>query len=115
MKSFVIILLTALLAWLASLTIAWWMIAVVPFLIAVVLKQKPGKAFVSGMLSIALLWTALIMRADIDNEYLLSSRMAQLFSLGHAAFILVNIILGALVGGLGGWTGACMNGIYQRK
>lgn len=115
MRLLITILITALLAWLTSWLFAWWMIAVIPFLLAVVMKQRPGRAFVSAALSIALLWTVLVMRTDMANEYLLSSRMAQLFSLGHAGFIIVNIFVGALVGGLGGWSGACMWGIYKRK
>lgn len=115
MKSFIVILFTALLAWLASWAFSWWMVAAIPFIMAVVLKQKPGKAFISGAVSIALLWAALITRADTANEYILSSRMAQLFGLGHVAFILVNIIVGTLVGGLGGWSGACMTKIYPAK
>lgn len=115
MKLLVTILITALLAWLTSWLIAWWMIAVIPFLVAVVMKQRPGRAFVSGSLSIALLWAVLVIRTDMANDYLLSSRMAQLFSLGHTGFIIVNIFVGALVGGLGGWAGACMRGMYKDK
>ena len=116
MRLLITILITALLALLTSwLFAAWWMIAVIPFLVAIVAKQKPGRAFISGMLAIALLWSILIVKTDAANEQILSSRMAQLFGLGHILFLIVNVVLGALVGGLGGWSGASMRKIYKEK
>jgi len=116
MRLLISILITALLACLTSwLFAAWWMIAVIPFLVAIVSKQKPGQAFISGMLAIALLWLILIVKTDTANERILSSRMAQLFGLGHILFLIVNVVLGALVGGLGGWSGASMRKIYREK
>lgn len=113
MRLLITVIITALLAWLTSYMFAWWMIAVIPFLIAVVWKQKPGFAFISGALSIAILWSLLITLADAANEHILSSRMAQLFGLSHTVFIAVNIMLGAIVGGLGGWSGAHMNRLFK--
>ena len=113
MRLLITILITALLAWLTSWMFSWWMIAVIPFLIAVVWEQKPGKAFVTGSLSIGLLWLYLILKTDMANEQILSSRMAQLFGLGHTLFIIVNILVGALVGGLGSWSGASMRKMFK--
>lgn len=107
------IIITAFWAWLFSLLFTWWMIAVIPFVVALIAKQKAGRAFLSGFISIALLWLILILKQDIANEYLLSNRIAQLFSLPHSVFIIVNVFLGALVGGLGGWSGAAMRGMFR--
>lgn len=116
MRLLITIFITALLAWLCSwLFGAWWMIAVIPFLVAIVTRQKPGRAFISGMLAMALLWSILIVITDAANEQILSSRMAQLFGLGHILFLIVNVVLGALVGGLGGWSGASMRKIYKEQ
>lgn len=115
MRQLITIIITALLAWLTSYVFAWWMIAVIPFLIAVVWQLRPGWAFLNGFLSIGLLWLYLILKADIANGQILSDRMAQLFGLGHALFITVNILLGALVGGLGGWSGASMRRIFKTR
>ena len=115
MRQLITIIITALLAWLASYSFAWWMVAVISFLIAVVWQLKPGWAFVNGFLSIGLLWLYLILRTDIANEQILSNRIAQLFGLGHTLFIVVNIVLGGLVGGLGGWSGASIWKIFKRK
>lgn len=115
MKQLITIIITALLAWLTSHMFAWWMVVVIPFLVAVVWQLRPGWAFLNGFISIGLLWFYLILRTDIANEQILSDRMAQLFGLGHALFITVNILLGALVGGLGGWSGASMWRIFKTK
>ncbi len=115
MRQLITIIITALLAWLTSQVFAWWMVAVIPFLIAVVWQLRPGWAFLNGFLSISLLWLYLILRADTANEQILSGRMAQLFGLGHTLFIIVNVLLGALLGGLGGWSGASMWKIFKKK
>lgn len=117
MKTFITILITALLAWAASYaTSYWWMIAAVPFLVAVIAKMKSGKGFVVGSLSIALLWLYLIMEADTANNHILVSRMTTLFNLpSNTVFIIVNIFIGALIGGLGGWSGAAMNKLFKQK
>lgn len=115
MRQLITIIITALLAWLTSQVFAWWMVAVIPFLIAVVWQLRPGWAFLNGFLSIGLLWLYLILKTDIANEQILSQRMAQLFGLGHGLFIAVNILLGALVGGLGGWSGASMWKMFKKK
>lgn len=112
MKQLIIIILTALIAWVTS-TFAWWMIAVVPFLVSVFLKLKSGKGFLNGFCAIAVLWLYLILKTDIANEHILSTKIAALFTLPHTAFIIVNTFIGALVGGLGGWSGAAMRKIYK--
>ena len=101
--------------WVGGFFLPWWVIAVVPFLVAVVLVQRPGNGFVSGFFAVGLLWAILILKTDAANEQLLSTRMAQLFGLSHGLFLLVNIFLGALVGGLSGWSGACMNKLRRAK
>lgn len=115
MRQLITIIITALLAWLASYSFAWWMVAVIPFLIAVVWQLRPGWSFLNGFMSIGLFWLYLILKTDMANEQILSDRMAQLFGLGHALFIMVNILLGALIGGLGGWSGACMWKLFKQK
>lgn len=115
MRQLITIIITALLAWLASYSFGWWIVAVIPFLIAVVWQQKPNQALMNGFLSIGLLWLYLVLRADTANEQILSNRMAQLFGLSHILFLVVNIVLGALVGGLGGWSGASMWKIFKHK
>lgn len=108
MKFLITIIVTALLAWLGSYYVSWWMIAVVPFLAALAMRMKGGRGFITGFLSIGLLWLYLVLKTDMANEQILSGRMSQLFGLGHTLFLTVNVLLGALIGGMGGWSGGAL-------
>jgi apolipoprotein N-acyltransferase len=112
MKSLTAIILTALLSFASGLYFPWWSIAVVALLVAVLVHQKAGKAFLSGFLAIFLLWGILAFWIDVKNEHLLSQKVAQIFPLGgsHIAMILVTAVVGALVGGF-----AAMTGSYLRS
>lgn len=103
------IILTMLLAALAEYFFAWWTIVLVAFIIALLFRLKPGKAFLAGFLSIAILWLAWTLKIDHANQHILSQRMAKLFSLpGYGWFIGVEVFIGALLGGLGAWSGALL-------
>lgn len=115
MKFLITIIITALLSWLACYYLTWWMVAVVPFVAAFVMRQKGDVGFLTGFLSIGLLWLYLVLKADVANDQILSGRMAQLFGIGHALFLAVNIVLGALVGGMGGWSGAALGRLLNKS
>jgi len=103
------IILIALLSFAAEYFLPWWSIAVVCFCVAVFFRLQNGKAFLAGFLGIFLLWFAVAFASDIQNDHLLSSRMAQLFFLpGSLLFILVGAFVGGIVGGLAGWSGAIL-------
>ena len=52
MKFFTSILLTALLSFAACLYLPWWSIAVVAFMVAALIPQKPGKAFLTAFIAL---------------------------------------------------------------
>ena len=114
MKILINILVIAIAAWILSTFVSWWMIAAVPFVVSVSAKQKAGKAFLTGFAGIGLLWLYLILKTDLANESILSERIAQLFGLQHTLFLAVNVFLGALVGGLGGWSGAAISRLAKK-
>lgn len=109
------IIITALLSWAGAYLLGWWMVAVVPFAVAIITQQKALPAFISGFLSIGVLWLYLILKLDLYNEHILSTRMANLLGMAHALFIVVNVLLGAIVGGLGAWAGACLRKLFPHK
>ena len=116
MKNFLSILIISLLVAVATWFLPWWMIAVVPFAVVIFCRLRPGRAFLVSAAAIALFWLAVILIRDIPNEHILSSRLAKLFSLpGYGLFIIVNLIVGALVGGLAGWAGGLMNRAFRRR
>jgi hypothetical protein len=105
----------AILSAISTWYLPWWMIAVVSAVVSFIIHLSSGKAFLSGFLGIALCWTILIINVDSANEHILSSRMAQLFSLpGYWAFISVNVLVGALVGGLAAWSGAVLRNGFMK-
>jgi hypothetical protein len=112
MKFLVAAILTALLAFVGGLWLGWWVIAVAAFLIALLVHQKAGKAFVSGFVGVFILWGALAWWIDMKNESVLSKKIAEVLPLGGNSLLLILItaFVGALVAGFG-----AMSGSYLRS
>jgi hypothetical protein len=112
MKFFAAILLTAMLSFAGGLWFSWWIIAIASFLIALLIHQRAGKAFLAGAIGVFLLWGILAWWIDMKNEHVLSKKIAEVLPLGGSSFllILVTAIIGGLVAGLG-----AMSGIYLRS
>jgi hypothetical protein len=115
MKSIVAILLTALLAFVGGLWFGWWIIALAAFLIALLVHQKAGKAFLSGFAGGFLLWGALAWWIDMKNEMVLSKKIAEVLPLGGNSLllILVTALIGALVAGFGAMSGSYLRSSRQ--
>jgi hypothetical protein len=112
MKFIVAIALTALLAFAGGLWFGWWIIAVAAFVIALLIHQRAGKAFFSGLLGVFILWGALAWWIDMKNEHVLTKKIAEVLPLGGNSLLL--ILVTALIGGLVAGFGA-MSGSYLRS
>ena len=110
MRLVLALLLTATLSFLAGLRFEWWSIALVSFLVALLIPQKIGVAFLSGFLGIFILWAILAVWIDSKNGNLLSFKMAELFKLGGSSIllILVTALIGGLVGGFAAMAGSSL-------
>lgn len=108
MKFLACILLTALLTFVAGLYLPWWSLAVTSFLIALLIHQRAGKAFLSGFIGLFLLWGLLAWWIDMKNQGLLSVKVAKLLPLGGSSMllILVTAFIGALVAGFAALSGS---------
>lgn len=108
MKFFAALIVTALLAFIAGIYLPWWSIAVVAFVVAVLVHQKAGKAFLAGFLALFLLWGGLAWWIDQQNQHILSKRIAAVLPLGGSSLmlILVTAFIGALVAGMGALSGS---------
>ena len=108
MRFVITILLTALLSFAAGLYMPWWCIALVAFLVAFLLHQKPGMAFLSGFIALAIVWGSLAIWIDLKNEHLLSGRIAVLFPLRGSSDLLIVItaVLAGLIAGLAALSGS---------
>jgi cbb3-type cytochrome oxidase subunit 1 len=104
--------LVALLSYAAGFYLPWWSIAIAAFLVAVAVPQKPGKAFLSGFLSLFLLWVILALYIDMGNQHILSMKIAELLfkSHSHALIMSVTGLVAGLVGGF-----AALSGAYLRQ
>ena len=108
MKFIISITLTALVGFALGLYLDWWSIAIAAFVVAIVVHQHPGKAWLAGFLGIFLLWALLAWWIDMKNQSILAKRMAELLPLSGSAIllILVTALVGALVAGFAALTGS---------
>lgn len=100
--------LTAILSFVSGLFLPWWGIAIVALAVAAIIHQKAWKAFLSGFLGVFLLWAGLAWWIDMQNNSVLSQKVASILPLGgnSIAIILVTGCIGGLVGGFAAMTGS---------
>jgi hypothetical protein len=99
------ILLIAVISAFAEWVWAWWMIAVVAFMVMGFTRTRPGMSFLTGFLGVALSWLVIVLWQDVANAHILSTRMAALFGLpGYPLFTVATVFIGGLVGGLSALT-----------
>ena len=112
MKFLVAIILTGLLAFISGLFLPWWCMAITSLLVALLVHQKAGKAFFSGLLGLFLLWAALAWWIDMKNNGVLSEKIASVLPLGgnRIYLILLTGLIGGLVAGF-----AAMSGSFLRS
>ena len=110
MKFLLAALLTATLSFLAGMYSPWWSIAIIAFLVALVVKQRSGLAFLAGFAGIFLFWGLLSFWIDVKNNNILSQRIAQIIPLGGSSLllILVTAFVGGLVGGFAALSGSLL-------
>lgn len=102
-------------AGLLNIIMPWWSIGLAAAGVVFFSRLKPGWAFLTGFFGIAALWSIVAVSKDINNEHILSTRMAQLFHLPNfGTFIVVTILLGAIVGGLSAWSAALLAQVFRR-
>lgn len=90
----------------------WWMCGIIAFAIMLIIRMKPGKAFLAGFLGVGLCWGILTGWIDARNESLLSRRIGELFmGISPILIIIIGAVLGGLTGGFGGMTGGALAGI----
>lgn len=91
-----------------GLYLPWWTIAPVCFMVAVVISQRRGIAFLSGFLAIFLLWGGMSLYITIMNEHILAHRMSILILKKDNPILLVLLTagVGGIVGGFAALSGA---------
>lgn len=111
MKFLTATILTAILAFISGLFLPWWGIAITSLLVDVIVHQKAGKAFLSGLLGVFLLWAGLAWWIDMKNNGILSKKIATILPLGGNTILLILVtgLIGGLIAGF-----AAMSGSFLR-
>jgi hypothetical protein len=112
MKFITSLILTALLSFAACLYLPWWSIAIAAFIIAALIPQHPGKAFLTGFLALLLLWGGLSFWISNNNEHLLAHKVSILILKMDNPYLLMlaTALIGAVVAGF-----AALSGSFLRK
>ncbi len=112
MKFISSLILTALLSFAACLYLPWWSIAIAAFIVAALIPQKPGKAFLTAFLALFLLWGGLSFWISNNNEHILAHKVSLLILKMDNPYLLIlaTAVIGALVAGF-----AALSGSYLRK
>lgn len=115
MRPIIAFLLTGILSYIAGLYYPWWSLAVVAFVIALIIHQKPVAAFFTAFISLYVLWFSLAFFRDMANDHILGNRMSELF-LQEKTPVLMAVItgfVGAIVAGLAALSASFLR--YKRK
>jgi hypothetical protein len=98
MKFSLSVILIIILSFCACLYFPWWSIAVIAFMVSLLLPQRPFISFLSGFLSLFLLWGFLSLWISTKNGDVLAHRVSLLIFKTDSPFLL--ILITALIGGL---------------
>lgn len=108
--------LIAILAWILGLFLPWWSLAIPCLLLGSWLGKKSGASFLAGFLGIGILWFIQTLTIHIANDGILTTRVAELFSLQYPLLvILVTLLIGGLAGGFSTLTGFFFGRTFLQK
>ncbi|GAB4040113.1 hypothetical protein [Spirosoma jeollabukense] len=101
------ILLIAILSLLAQLTLPWWSLAVVSFLVCFWRSKSAGQAFFAGFYGIAIVWLIYALLIHLRTDGIFTGRMSELLFKMNSKVLpgLITAIVGGLVGGFAGLSG----------
>jgi hypothetical protein len=84
----------------------WWLLALVCFVACWVWATSNRHAFISSSIGIALSYLAMMLVLEYPSGFVVSDKMATLFSLPNGAlFYIISILIGGFMGGLSGMCG----------
>ncbi len=117
MKFLVSVLITILLSFGACLYLPWWSIALVAFIVSVLIPQKAWISFISGFVSLFLLWYFLSFWISANNENILAHRISLLFLKSDSPYylILLTAFIGAIVAGFSALSGSLFRFTFLNK
>ncbi len=110
MKFTVSLILMAVLSFTACLYFPWWSIAIVCFIIAALIPQRPGIAYLCGFMALFILWAGLSFWISNNNAHVLAHKISVVILKKDDPFqlILVTGLIGATVAGFASLTGSLL-------
>lgn len=112
MKFLIAFIVTAFLAFALCLFLPWWSIAIAAFIVAALIPQKPGKAFLTAFAALFVLWGGLSLWMSNNNDHVLAHKVSLLILKMDNPILLV-LATGLIAGLVGGF--AALAGSYLRK
>ncbi|MGC4234202.1 MAG: hypothetical protein QM594_14575 [Niabella sp.] len=102
----------AVISFIAGLYLPWWSIALVSFMIALLIHQRPLASFISGFAGIFVLWVIIASFINAANHSILANRIGEMLGIGQnpALLIFITALIGGLVGGF-----AALSAFYLRR
>ncbi len=113
MKGLIAFLLTGILSYAAGLFYPWWSLAVVAFVVALIIRQHPVKAFFTAFLAVFIFWFGFSFFIDLANDHILANRMSLLFLKVESPILMC--VLSGLLGGLVAGVAALSASILRKK
>ena len=108
MRFAVSVLVIAVLSFLLQLFLPWWSLVIAAFLAGTLLPLRAVGIFFSGFLASALVWWLFAFIIDVRNDFLLSGKIADLFSVEYSfVLLLITGLIAGIAGGFGaisGWS-----------
>lgn len=116
-KLIITIFLIAIISSILQSFLPWWTLTIPCFIFGLIGKLKPLKSFIAGFMGIAISWTILILIRDIQNQHILSKKLATLFPFQgkHVFFIIFCVLIGSLIGGLFAWSASIIRNPVKGK
>jgi len=84
----------------------WWTLPLGAFAVGFVFRNKGYLSFFAGFLGAGLLWLGMALIIDFNTQSILTQKVNQLLPVNA---LLMTTLVGGLVGGLGGMTGALLS------
>ena len=88
--------------WFFNLFLPWWSVLIPSIIFGAWLIDRSFNAFVIGFTAAGSAWLLQALIIDVANSAVLSTRIAETFSLPHPLFLLfITFLIGGMLGGAG--------------
>ncbi len=103
----------------------WWTMAIAALVFGFVFGQNGIRSFIIGLLGVGVVWFVYAFYLDLNNDNILSSRVAELFGLSGLSdssgisssilLLLVTALIGGFIGGLSCTSGSFFRAMFKKK